>query len=393
MGYDFDRVIERRGSNSAKWDAMETLYGVDPQDGLAMWVADADFATAPVVTAAMRAMADHGVYGYTASDAAYREAVCWWMRTRHGWEVAPEAVFTTNGLCNAVALVLDAMTAPGDEIILMAPVYHAFAKTIRNAGRVVAERPLVQDEAGLYRMDLPAWEAAMTGRERAVILCSPHNPGGRVWTAEEQRALAEFAARHDLLVISDEIHQDLTFPGATHVPFLLAAPDAAPRTAVLNAPSKTFNTAGMHCGQVILPDPALRGRFAARMQALAMAPSSVGQEATRAAYSPEGAAWVDALRDYLDGNRRLFDAGVNAIPGLRSMPLEATYLAWVDFSGTGMETAEILDRVQGRARIAGNLGASFGTGGESFLRFNLATQRARIEEAVARLQAAFADLQ
>ncbi|WP_172330756.1 MalY/PatB family protein [Mangrovicoccus sp. HB161399] len=392
MVFDFDRVIERRGSNCGKWDNMEKLYGVPAEDGLAMWVADMDFATAPAVSDALRAMADHGVFGYIASDAEYREAVRWWMRTRHGWHVEPESVFTTNGLCNAVALVLDAYTAPGDEIVLMAPVYHAFAKTIRNAGRVVAERPL-KCANGRYDMDLEAWDAQMTGREKAVILCSPHNPGGRVWSAEEQKALAAFAEKHGLLVISDEIHQDLTYPGATHVPFLKAAPEAAPRTIVLNAPSKTFNTAGMHCGQVIIPDAELRSTFAARMQALALAPSSVSLEATRAAYSPEGAEWVDALQAYLDGNRRVFDDGVNAIPGVRSMQLEATYLAWVDFSGTGMETAEILDRVQNKAKIAGNLGATFGTGGESFVRFNLGTQRSRIEDAVSRLQGAFADLQ
>ncbi|WP_138469663.1 MalY/PatB family protein [Poseidonocella sp. HB161398] len=392
MTFDFDRLIERRGTNSGKWDNMETLYGVSPDDGLAMWVADMDFATAPVVADALRAMADHGVFGYLASDRDYREAVCWWMRERHGWTVAPEAIFTTNGLCNAVALVLDAYTAPGDEIMLMAPVYHAFAKTIRNAGRAVAERRLAFRD-GRYEMDLDAWEAQMTGREKAVILCSPHNPGGRVWSAAEQQALAAFAEKHGLLVISDEIHQDLTYPGALHVPFLKAAPEAAPRSIVLNAPSKTFNTAGLHCGQVIIPDAGLRATFAARMQALALAPSSASLEATRAAYSPEGAAWVDALQAYLEGNRQIFDAGVNAIPGVRSMQLEATYLAWVDFSGTGMETAEILDRVQGRAKIAGNLGTSFGGGGESFLRFNLGTQRVRIEEAVSRLQDAFADLQ
>ncbi|WP_108259703.1 MalY/PatB family protein [Mangrovicoccus ximenensis] len=392
MAFDFDRVIERRGSNCGKWDNMEKIYGVPAADGLAMWVADMDFATAPSVTDALHAMADHGVFGYIASEDAYREAVCWWMRTRHGWQVAPETIFTTNGLCNAVALVLDAYTAPGDGIVLMAPVYHAFAKTVRNAGRVVEER-LLRHENGRYEMDVDAWDAQLTGSEKAVILCSPHNPGGRVWSVAEQKALAAFAEKHDLLIISDEIHQDLTYPGAAHVPFLKAAPEAAARTVVLNAPSKTFNTAGMHCGQVIIPDAALRKVFAARMQALALAPSSVSLESVRAAYSPEGAAWVDALQGYLDGNRRVFDAGVNAIPGVRSMELEATYLAWVDFSGTGMETSEVLDRVQNRAKIAGNLGATFGAGGESFVRFNLGTQRARIEEAVSRLQDAFSDLQ
>ena len=392
MEYDFDRLIERRATNSAKWDRMEATYGVSPADGLPMWVADTDFAAAPVVLRALEAAAAHGVLGYTCDDNAYREAVAWWLSHRHGWDIDPGAVFTTNGLGNAVALILDTFTAPGDEVILMTPVYHAFARITRAAGRVVAERRL-KLENGRYVMDFDAWAAQMTGRETAIILCSPHNPGGRVWTEAEQRQLADFAEAHDLIVLSDEIHQDLVFPGARHRPFLSVVPEAAPRTVVLNAPSKTFNTAGVHCGQVVIPDSALRARFDTKMTALCLHPSSLGQDLTRAAYSPEGADWVDAQVAYLDANRKALDAGFAAIPGVTSMPLEATYLAWVDFSGTGMTLPEILARVQGQARIAPNHGPTFGAGGESFLRFNFGTQRARVDEAVARLQAAFADLQ
>ena len=213
-------------------------------------------------------------------------------------------------------------------------------------------------------MDLDAAEALVDDSTRMVILCSPHNPGGRVWTAEELRAVADFCARHDLLLISDEIHHDLVMPGQHHTVMPLAAPDHMDRIVMLTAPSKTFNIAGTHCGQVIIPDDRLRAQFKATLGALGISGNSFGFHAVTAAYSPEGAAWVDALLAYLDENRRLFDAGVNAIPGLRSMPLQSTYLAWVDFSGTGMDMADFTARVQRDAKIAPITGIpSFGTGG------------------------------
>jgi cystathionine beta-lyase len=225
------------------------------------------------------------------------------------------------------------------------------------------------------------------------ILCSPHNPGGRVWTEAELRGVADFCRRHDLILVSDEIHHDLVMPGARHRVMATLAPDIADRLVMLTAATKTFNIAGAHVGNVIVPDPALRARFAARMAALGISPNSFGLEMVTAAYSPEGAVWVDALMGYLEGNRRIFDAAMAAIPGVRSMPLQATYLAWVDFGATGMSDAEVRARVEGQARIAANHGETFGAGGAGHLRFNLATPRARLIEATARLQAAFADLQ
>jgi cystathionine beta-lyase len=242
-------------------------------------------------------------------------------------------------------------------------------------------------------MDFDAYDAQMTGNEKVVILCSPHNPGGRVWTQEELQGVADFCARHDLLLISDEIHHDLVYPGARHIAMPLAAPEVLPRLVMLTAPSKTFNVAGLHTGNVIIPDATLRAKFAARMSALALSPNTVGQFVAEACYSPEGAAWVDAQVAYLDENRKLFDEVVNAIPGLKSMNLESTFLAWVDFSGTGMEQSEFTARVEKAAQIAANHGDTFGSGGESFLRFNLGTQRARIQEAADRLREAFSDLQ
>ncbi|MFL9503715.1 MalY/PatB family protein [Pseudogemmobacter blasticus] len=389
---NFDTPINRKGTHCVKWDMMESLYGVSADTGIAMWVADMEFRPPQSVQRALEKMLSHGVYGYFGDDRPYLEAIRWWMDSRHGWQVDPSHIFTTHGLVNGTGLCIDAFTQPGDGVVLMTPVYHAFARTIRAAGRRVVDCHL-KTVNGRYEMDFDAWDAQMTGAEKMLILCSPHNPGGRVWTLAELQATADFCRRHNLILVSDEIHHDLVFPGQTHHVMAKAVPEIADRLVMMTAATKTFNIAGAHTGNVIIADPALRQRFADRMMALGISSNSFGMHMVTAAYSPEGAEWVDALVAYLDGNRRLFDAGVNAIPGLRSMPLEATYLAWVDFAGTGMTKAEILNRVQKQAQIAPNHGDSFGPGGETFLRLNLAAPRAQVAEAVDRLQKVFADLQ
>ncbi|MBL6428176.1 MAG: pyridoxal phosphate-dependent aminotransferase [Maritimibacter sp.] len=391
MSYDFDRIIDRVGTHSAKWDKMEAIYGVSPKDGIPMWVADMDFAAAPPIQKALEDMRSIGVYGYYGDDASYLGAIRWWMSERHGWDVDPNAIFTVHGLVNGTALCVDTFTDPGDGVILMTPVYHAFHRVIRAAGREVIECPLARND-GRYEMDSDAWDAQMTGREKMLVLCSPHNPGGRVWTRAELEGVAAFAKRHDLILVSDEIHHDLVFPGTKHTPMALID-GIADRLVMMTATTKTFNIAGTHSGNVIIHDPDLRKRFAAKMSGLGISPNSFGLMMAEAAYSPEGAAWVDALVAYLDGNRRILDEGLNAIPGLKSMPMEATYLAWVDFEGTGMEPTDYLRRVEQDAKIAVNHGISFGKGGERYLRFNFATPRPLVKQAVARMQDAFSDLQ
>ena len=388
---NFDEIIDRRGSGCGKWDAMEKLYGVSADDGLAMWVADMDFRPPQVVLDRGQAMMDHGVFGYTTGDGGLFEALSWWLKERHGWTVSPEAMFTTTGIVNAVALCLDTYTAPGDGIVLFTPIYHAFAKTILGADRTVVEceMPMVD---GMYTFDFDAWDVQMTGSEKMIILCSPHNPGGRVWTRAELEGVAAFAKRHDLLVVSDEIHHDLIMPGETHIPMALIE-GVTDRLITLAAPSKTFNLAGLHTGCTIIEDDDLRARFAKRKEALRVSSNVFGVEFATAAYSPEGAAWVDALTAYLDGNRKVFDAGINAIPGLTSMPLQATYLSWVGFEGTGMSPEEFQQRVYKTAKIAANQGPAFGKGGDSFLRFNIGMPRAQISDAVERMAQAFSDLQ
>ncbi len=393
----FDTPIDSRGTGSFKWDAMPGATGVAAQDGLAMWVADMDFRPPKCVSDAVLAMHTHGVYGYYGGDGlyasshAYLDAIRWWMETRHGWSVAREEIFVTNGVVNGVAACVETFSAPGDGVVLFTPVYHAFARVLKAAGRGVVECKLV-DQNGRYGFDFEAYDAQMTGTETMVILCSPHNPGGRVWSRGELQAVAAFAKRHDLILVSDEIHHDLVMPGHVHVP-MTAIDGILDRLVMLTAPTKTFNIAGAHIGNVIIPDPDLRAAFAARLDGLGISGNAFGLHMATAAYSPEGAAWVDDLTHYLDGNRQIFDTGIAAIPGVRSMPLEGTYLAWVDFAGTGMNAAEFTARIERDARIAASHGPTFGSGGETFLRLNIATPRSRIAEAVERLQRAFADLQ
>lgn len=387
----FDDIIDRRGSHCVKWDSMEALYGVPADCGLAMWVADMDFRPPKCVLDAVQAQVDHGVMGYFGDDSKYRAAIAWWMNTRHNWQIQPEWIFTTHGLVNGTAMCIDAYTQPGDGVVLFTPVYHAFAKVINASGREVVACEMPQ-ENGKYVMDFDTWDAQLRGHETMLVLCSPHNPGGRVWTRAELEGVAAFAKRHDLILVSDEIHHDLVMPGKSHIP-MAHIPGIDDRLVMMTATTKTFNIAGSHVGNVIIPDPDLRAKFAERMAALGLSPNSFGLFMATAAYSPEGAAWVDGLTAYLAENARIFDEGIAAIPGLNSMPLEATYLSWVDFKDTGMSREEFTLRVEQDAQIAANHGPTFGQGGETFLRFNIATPRARVEEAVARLQRAFADLQ
>lgn len=389
---NFDEIIDRRGTHSVKWDMMDKFYGVPADTGLSMWVADMDFRPADCIQRALKGMLDHGIYGYFGDDRAYLDSIRWWMANRHGWDVAPDWVLTAHGLVNGTAICVQALTAPGEGVAVMAPVYHAFGKVVRGSGRRLVELPL-KNEAGRLEMDFAAWDSMIDPGTKMLILCSPHNPGGRVWTAAELRGVADFCRRHDLILVSDEIHHDLVFPGATHTVMAKAAPEALDRMILLTATTKTFNIAGAHTGNIIIPDAALRKRVGDFAFGLGISGNTFGLIMATAAYSPEGAEWVDALVGYLDGNRQVFDAGVNAIPGVASMRLESTYLAWVDFAGTGMAPAEFIGRVEKGAGIAANHGSSFGLNGESFLRFNLATPRARVVEAVERLQAAFADLQ
>lgn len=389
----FDQIVDRRGSNCVKWDGMaHTAGGVTSDDAIAMWIADMDFVAPDFLQEATRGLLDKANYGYFTGEGEMKQAVAAWMQSRHGWAADPRAMFSTYGLGNGIAICLQALTQPEDEVIIFTPVYHEFTVKVNKSGRTLRESPLVIRD-GVYHMDLDALEASMTGREKVVIFCSPHNPAGRIWTREELNALADFCIRHDLILLSDDIHHDLTYPGEIYTPIPVAAPQVMDRLVMLTSASKTFNVAGARLGTITIPDETLRARFFKLFHALDMSPNLLGVVLTQAAYSDEGAAWLDLLKAYLAENSRVFTEGMSGIPGVTAMPMQSTYLTWVDFTNTGMEMSEVVRRVREDARIAPSIGAEFGSGGETFLRFNIGTPKSRVTEAVERLQKAFADLQ
>ncbi len=390
MNFDFDREKDRAGGHRSKFDNMQAFCGLTPDTGIAMWVADMDFDAAPCILDALRADLDSGYLGYFGNPGPVTDAIRGWMQARHGWSVDPAWIRFSHGVVNAFAMTLQAFSDPGEDIIVFSPVYHAFYSKARAMGRGILESQLVLQD-GQYRMDLDALAGQLTGKERIAVFCSPHNPGGRLWDADEIRALAAFCAAHDLLLLSDEIHMDLCFPGARHLPTATTAPDATPRLVTITAASKGFNIAGGETGFAIIEDPTLRARFDVAHKMMGGTPNRFGMLMTKAALT-EGAAWSEAVRAYLGGNFALWRDRIGALPGVSVMDMQATYLSWVDFERTGMAPGETTARLH-EAGIAMSPGAQFGQGGEHWHRFNIAMPRRRLERAIERIETAFSDLQ
>ena len=392
MSFNFDEVINRVGTHSSKWDTMEAKYGVSPKTGISMWVADMDFRALPAVQDALATALDHGVYGYFGNDSEYRAALIAWVKRRHQWDVEADWIINAHGLGNAISLCIRSFSEPGDGVIVFSPVYHAFFRIIKATDRQIVESELVQRN-GAYYMDLDALAASLTGNEKVVILCSPHNPGGRVWSLDELHELANFCEQHDLTLISDEVHNDLVYKGNKHHVLAKVVPSIRHRLVTLIATTKTFNLAGCMIGSMVASDDAMRSRLARVTDASAgKSFNRIGMLMCTAAWQ-HGDVWLDELMTYLDENKKIFDRGIAKIPGLNSMSINATYLCWVDFTKTGMDHSEFTRRVEQDAQIALNHGKSFGLGGENFLRFNIACRRDLVVEAVKRLQSSFADLQ
>jgi cystathionine beta-lyase len=389
--FDFDRVIARRGTHATKWDSLAKVSGIAAPDAIPMWVADMDFAAPPGVTEALAAEVARATHGYYADTGSWAAALTDWYLRRHHLRIDPAWISVTPGIVSGLGLILQAVSAPGDEVVVFPPAYHAFRKIILANERRILDAQLCE-QGGRYVMDLDALRQKLNARTKVVFFCSPHNPGGTVWSPDEIRALADFCDRHDLILVSDEIHCDLVYAGAKHTPTMTAAPGIADRLITCVAATKTFNLAGAHVGACIAQNPDLKRKLDARIAAGGLGSyNGFGMIATEAAWRT-GEPWLDALLSYLDENRQLFDARIEAAaPGARSMRLDGTYLAWVDFSASGLSAADVAARVAQHARIFASPGAQFGPGGETWLRFNFATPRPILKDALARLDHAFAD--
>jgi len=386
----FLTLLPRRDTDSLKW----RLY---PPDVLPLWVADMDFPSPEPVLEALRRRVEHGVLGYPESAMSpeagaegLREVLVARMAERYGWVIRAEELVFIPGVVTGFNLACHAVGEPGDGVLVQPPVYMPFLGAAQTAGKVRQDVPLVQVAGGAYEVDWEAFEAAITGRTRLFLLCSPHNPVGRVWRREELRRMADICLRHGVTLCSDEIHCDLLFEGRSHVPMASLDPEVARHTITLMAPSKTFNIAGLACSFAIIQDPALRRRYLHARQGLVPMVNLLGMVAAEAAYR-DGQPWLDGLLRTLDGNRRLLAEAVpRDLPGLRMAPVEGTYLAWLDCREAGLEPGParfFLDR----ARVALNDGEAFGPGGEGFVRLNFGCPRSVLEEALQRMGRALAD--
>lgn len=382
--YDFDQLIERRNTDCVKWDNLEKIYG--SKDLLPLWVADMDFPVAPAISEAIRKRAEHGVYGYNFISDRYFEAVINWMERRHNWTIDKDWIIFSPGVVPALSYGVRAFTQPGDNVIIQSPVYHPFYKAIELNGRQIRTNPLVERDGRFY-MDYEDLERKIDSRTKLLILCSPHNPVGRVWTEEELKRLGEICLKHNIIVISDEIHFDIVFKGYKHTVFANISKELRDISIICTAPSKTFNIAGLHTSNIIIANEKLREKYKREVSKDSIStPNIFGAEALIAAYN-EGEDWLDSLIEYLEGNRDYFiDYVSKNIPQLRVIKSEGTYLLWVDCSGLGMDSEGLRDFFTNRCKLALNHGSMFGVEGELFQRFNIGCPRSILEEALTRIE-------
>lgn len=381
MKYDFDQVPDRRGSGSLKWDV--------GAGELPMWVADMDFPTCPAVREALAARVAHGVFGYTDVTEEWRRAVCGWFSRRHGLEPDPDWLIFATGVVPILSSVVRKLTTPNENVLLMTPVYNIFYNSIINNGRRPLEVPLVYAD-GAYRMDFAALEAGLADPQTTLmILCNPHNPVGKIWDRETLERIGVLAARHHVVVVSDEIHCDLTDPGRAYVPFASVSETCRENCVVCFAPTKTFNLAGIQTAGAMVPSPFLRHKVWRALNTDEVAePNVFAMPAAVAAYT-EGDEWLDALRAYLFENKQTVRRFLSErLPAVRLVPGEATYLLWLDCAAYTDDSARLAAEIRAKTGLYLSDGVQYGKGGETFLRMNIACPRARVLEGLERLYTA-----
>ena len=378
MKYNFDELVERRGTNCVKWDESPS------PDVIPLWVADMDFRVAPAIYEAVQKRAEHGVFGYNIVPESYYEAVISWFHRRHEWDIQRQWILYTTAVVPAMSCVIKALTMPGEKVLILSPAYNCFFSSIRNNGCEVLESPLkaVDDS---FEVDFNDFEAKCADEKTTLfLLCNPHNPSGRVWTREELQRMYDICHQHGVKVVSDEIHCELIMPGHQFVPFGTITDDCV----VMNSPSKNFNTAGLQIANIISPHPSWRRRIDRAININEVCDvNPFGIVALQAAYN-ESEDWIDELNQYLWGNYEVLrDFIAENLPQWKVCRLEGTYLPWVDISAMGITSQELCDRLLAEAKVWVNPGTMYGPQtGEGYIRFNIATQRSRLVEALERIK-------
>jgi cystathionine beta-lyase len=391
--YDFDKVIDRRNTDSVKWGTVAALFG--DKDVLPMWVADMDLPIARPITEALRKRTEHEVYGYMMPQSSAIEAVVSRIRKKYNWKIEPGWVVFTPGVVPALHAAILAFSQPGDEVIIQGPVYYPFWSAIRTSGRQIANNELNLIDRH-YQMNFEDLEKKFSSREdgmmllpsriRMMVLCSPHNPVGRVWNKQELTRAGEVVLKHSAVMVSDEIHCELLFQGSVHIPFASISPEFEQSSITCMAPSKTFNLAGLNASSIIIPNRQLREKFDAARLGIQSRPNVFGLVALEAAYR-YGDEWLEQLLDYLQGNLEfLIDYFARKIPQIKVIRPEGTYLVWLDCRGLGMAPQELRDFMRNKAKVGLDDGFLFGPNGAGFQRINIACPRATLSEALKRIE-------
>lgn len=383
MEYDFSRPTERRGTYSYKWDsAPET-------DIIPLWVADMDFETFPGITKALQRRVAHGIFGYTRVPEAYYEAVCNWFGKHHGWHINREDIIYTSGVVPAVSAVIKALTLPGDQVIVQGPVYNCFFSSIRNNGCEMVSNSLIYNKEELrYEIDFDDLERKLAHeRARLMLICNPHNPGGRIWTRDELTRVAELCHKYGVRVVSDEIHCELTLYDNEYVPFGSLPDELSHGSITCCSPSKAFNTAGLQIANIVCRDAEVRNRIDRAININEVCDvNPFGVIALQAAYSDEGYEWLTQLRAYISSNYDLLrERFARELPKCKVMRMEGTYLAWIDCSELHISSDEIEEMLMHENKVWVNAGSMYGTEGAAFIRINMACTSELLNEGITRI--------
>lgn len=388
--YDFDHLLDRRNTCSLKWDFCQQILGVPGV--IPMWVADMDFPAPPEVVEAVKKRAEHGAYGYPLVPDSFWTSIINWMKSRHRWEIKRDWLTRAPGVVPSLNICVQSYTAPGDKIIVQSPVYYPFFSAVENNGRRIVKNPLIYRD-NRWQMDLTDLKNKIDERTKLLILCSPHNPVGRVWETGELKALAEIILENDLVLISDEIHEEQVYRGHHHLPVASLSPEIADRTVTLTAASKAFNVAGLTTSIAIIPNRKLLNLFNIQLENLGLTTGNIfGLTALEAAYT-QGGAWLDQLVEYLEGNLNFAsDFFAGRLPLIKFLKPEGTYLALLDCRSLGLSQPELNDFFLKKARVYFDEGPIFGEELVGFERMNLACPRQLLSEALQRIEKAVAEL-